>query len=518
MPDLGIIVPSRSRPANIAKVIGAWDFTNAWDTADLIVAVDKDDPQIEGYRALYDPETCPMILVELDEWVPMVHKLDAVARSMAPMYFALGFAGDDHLPRTINWAARYVTVLRELGTGMVHGDDGIQGANLSTEWAVTSDAILALGRMVPAPVEHMYCDNSIMELFSAAGRLRYLPEIRVEHMHPIAKKAPNDDQYKKVNSREQFHRDRLAYQTWQRRDMALQLAALVSLAPALPPAPPSRSRPRARPATISRKVVRPMNHSVAPRLFRRVKGATPDEIGMALADFATQVPADQGIVELGVYQGRTALLMAWGARQGLGAHVWGFDAWELAENTYGPPFKTSGSRSWAFHHVQNLGYSDDITLKQGFSLDEAAKWEGPIGLLFIDADHSYEGARGDFLAWAPHLAPGAVVAFDDYGHEDWPGVKDAVDDLVSEGVLEPVKIYHDRLAVTSVKTSTEGTSLRSPDLGIVQAGEVGGVPGGTSIDDLNLGQLRPLAKLRGIVLGARKDKRSEILDALRAGE
>jgi predicted O-methyltransferase YrrM len=352
--------------------------------------------------------------------------------------------------------------------------------------------------------------------------------------------------------------------------MALQLAALVSLAPALPPAPPSRSRPRARPATISRKVVRPMNHSVAPRLFRRVKGATPDEIGMALADFATQVPADQGIVELGVYQGRTALLMAWGARQGLGAHVWGFDAWELAENTYGPPFKTSGSRSWAFHHVQNLGYSDDITLKQGFSLDEAAKWEGPIGLLFIDADHSYEGARGDFLAWAPHLAPGAVVAFDDYGHEDWPGVKDAVDDLVSEGVLEPVKIYHDRLAVTSVKTSTEGTSLRSPDqaidapvptsltsegasfedvrqpevttsddppsakapaqtstegtslrspdLGIVQAGEVGGVPGGTSIDDLNLGQLRPLAKLRGIVLGARKDKRSEILDALRAGE
>ena len=58
-----------------------------------------------------------------------------------------------------------------------------------------------------------------------------------------------------------------------------------------------------------------------PPEFRQVRGATPDEIGFTLADFAKQVPADQEIVEIGVFRGRTAILMAWGAKQGNGAHV-----------------------------------------------------------------------------------------------------------------------------------------------------------------------------------------------------
>lgn len=37
----------------------------------------------------------------------------------------------------------------------------------------------------------------------------------------------------------------------------------------------------------------------------------------------------------------------------------------------------------------------------------------PADFVFIDADHSYEAVRGDFLAWAPRLAPGGVLAFHD---------------------------------------------------------------------------------------------------------
>lgn len=582
MPDLAIIVPTRGRPANVRRVISAWDFTNAWDHADLVLVADADDPEIREYHEVVQdtmhPDTSePLVrLMHVDEWQPMVHKLDRAARELAGRYFAVGFAGDDHLPQTIGWAKRYLDVLRELGTGMVYGDDGYQGAKLSTEWAVTSDVVRALGRMVPAPVEHMYCDNAMMDLFGAAGAMRHLPEVRIEHMHPVAGKAETDDQYRRVNHRDQFRRDRQVYERWHRLDLPSQIALVRQLRADRPDEAAPRPTPR---TTTGRRPVARRGGTMStrpPRFFKRVRAATPEPIMMALADFATQVPGDQEIVELGVFQGRTALQLAWGARQGQGAHVTAIDPWDLEGNVYDPPFTDDSSRKWAHHWVKSLGYSKDIRLVQAFSQDAAETWdelgEGkPVGLLFVDGDHTRDGARGDIVMWSRHLAPGALIAVDDYGHPDWPGVKEAVDELVDEGVLEPVEIFHDRLAVTRLTERKDSEPGRRPaaitsegvspspypepvtDQRIVNSlmggqpdpevdrmvDEIAGLDDATSrrgrvspeeslfvdgtspnqeIEELNLAQLKALAKRREIVLGARKDKKAEIIAALKAGE
>lgn len=575
MRELALIVPTRGRPENIRKVIGAWDFTCAWDVADLVLAVDADDPEIRRYHELAaeheHPDTGEDLfrVIEYTSWLPMAHKLNATAARLAAegRYFALGFAGDDHLPQTINWAKRYLTVLHELGTGMVYGDDGYQGRKLSTEWAITADVVTALGgRMVPAPVGHMYSDNSIMDLFDAAGAIRHLPEVRVEHFNPYAGgKAPMDEQYKRVNGRDQYRRDRLEYERWKRSGLVADAAAVRALRPGAPEFRLEPVRP-SRPATVrppvgggklrsgpTRERIN-MNRFPFTKEFQHVRGATPDEIGMALADFANQVPADQEIVELGVFQGRTALIMAWGAKQGNGAHVTAIDPWDLPGNVYDPPFTDADSRAWAEYRIRELGYTDRIELVHAFSAEIAADWSGkPVGLLFVDGDHTREGARLDIEMWAPHLAPGAVIAVDDYHHPDWPGVAEAVDELVAEGVLEPVEVYHDRLAVTRLaaegqpmthsqrglandlpvtaitsegvavaESDTEESSQPHPNIererGVVHSGEVGGVDAGTPIEELNTGQLRSLAKARGIRLGVRKDKRDAMLQALRDGE
>jgi methyltransferase family protein len=625
MPDLAIIVPTRGRPENIRKVISAWDFTNAWDHADLILVADADDPEIQGYRdVVADADENLVKMVEMGEWMPMVHKLDAVAMSAALSgeYFALGFAGDDHLPQTIGWAETYLTALRELGTGMVYGDDGYQGRKLSTEWAVTADAVRALGRMVPAPVEHMYCDNSMMDLFGGAKAMRHLPQIRIEHMHPYAGKAETDAQYDRVNHRDQFKKDRRAYEGWLATGLGPDVVRIQNLRKGRPEVTnePTPARPRVA-GSAPRRVrqrrvqersapssVRRQSHQGqedrTPRHFRNVRAATPEDIMVTLADFATQVPADQEIVELGVFQGRTALQLAWGASLGHGAHVTAIDAWDLPGNTYGPPFTDADSRTWARHWVDTLGYADKIRLIQGFAVDEAAVWPyagehgKKVGLLFVDDDHSYDGARRAIESWAPHLAPGARIAVDDYDHPDWPGVKEAVDALVAEGVLEPIELFHDHLAVTRLAgftvppTPTEeeygslpvldisaitsegvhptcyeqdhdhsGSSCQGPVTAItsegvhpepdevdllfgddlpgsggpevqrpepdsevsrsrarVHADELPGVAAGTSIEELTTVQLRALARAREIVLGARKDKRADMLQALRAGQ
>lgn len=229
--DLVVIVPSRGRPANAARVVRAWEETGAFGAASLVFAIDEDDPSYADYfPAIVGRAGGGARVLSFPHWLPMVAKLDHAARQYAgaepeaqvlltdqqklELPFALGFAGDDHVPRTAGWAERYVEALRELGTGIVYGDDLIQRFALPTQWAMTSDLVRILGRMVPAPVEHLYSDTSIMALGRAIGRLRYLGDVVIEHCHPVAGTAPVDAGYQRVNSPEQYRTDRAAYGTW----------------------------------------------------------------------------------------------------------------------------------------------------------------------------------------------------------------------------------------------------------------------------------------------------------------
>ena len=50
-------------------------------------------------------------------------------------------------------------------------------------------------------------------------------------------------------------------------------------------------------------------------------------------------------------------------------------------------------------------------------------------LLFIDSSHDRESVLAAFRAWRAALIPGSVVAFHDYGHPGYPGVRDAIQEL-----------------------------------------------------------------------------------------
>lgn len=221
-----IIVPTRSRPENVAKVVQAWEDTGAFDDgAELCFAYDRDDPKRGLYElAIAATDGRQVHSSTVLEWSPMVHKLDTVTRWMLlrdPDLFAIGFAGDDHLPRTKGWAGRYINALAEMGTGIVSCTDGYRTDQLPTQWAMTTDIVRTLGRMVPAPVEHLYCDDAIRDLGQAADCYRYLDDVLIEHMHPLAKKAVTDEQYQRVNSSGQFSRDQLAYEMWRGHELGL---------------------------------------------------------------------------------------------------------------------------------------------------------------------------------------------------------------------------------------------------------------------------------------------------------
>lgn len=223
--DLLMIVPSRGRPHNIAELHDAWSDTTT-GAAGLLVAADDDDPTLPDYR-----EVCAACGIELTVGprLRMVPTLNKVAVERAPRHFALGFMGDDHRPRTPGWDAAYLDALRDLGTGYVYGDDLLAGERLPTQWAQTSDVVQALGAMVPAPVQHLWADNQIYDLGHTIGRIRYLPDVIVEHVHPLAGKAAEDDGYREVNAPKVFESDRRIYAHWYEHDMPAAVEKLRAL-------------------------------------------------------------------------------------------------------------------------------------------------------------------------------------------------------------------------------------------------------------------------------------------------
>lgn len=208
--DLLVIVPSRGRPHNIAALHDAWSSTTTGVSA-LLVAADDDDPTLGGYR-----DVCGDRGIELtvEPRLRMVPTLNKVALERASHHFALGFLGDDHRPRTLGWDAYYLAALRTLGTGWVYGNDLLAKERLPTQWAQTSNIVQALGAMVPAPVTHLWADNTIYDLGHALNRITYLPDVIVEHCHPLAGTATDDDGYREVNAPDAHEADRLIYADW----------------------------------------------------------------------------------------------------------------------------------------------------------------------------------------------------------------------------------------------------------------------------------------------------------------
>ena len=189
----------------------------------------------------------------------------------------------------------------------------------------------------------------------------------------------------------------------------------------------------------------------------QVPGLTPHTQCRRLAGLAAEVPAGQVIVEIGVYKGRTACWLAAGAQAGNGAHVYGVDPWGMAgqdayDNTPGKRrrYTNQANMGRAIEAVRRCGLQGRVTLMQGFSTQVAAhQWHEaqPIGLHYIDGDHREAAAYNDFTAWAVHMAADAVVCWDDYNPERFPGVVAAVGRLLGEGHVEKVD-QHDRLLIT----------------------------------------------------------------------
>jgi predicted O-methyltransferase YrrM len=144
---------------------------------------------------------------------------------------------------------------------------------------------------------------------------------------------------------------------------------------------------------------------------------------LLLYRLALQLPAGANLLEVGSYLGASACFLAAGAQQiGGSARVHCVDTWQNETMDDGLR-DTWGEFQTNIEHFQPL-----IVAHRGRSVDVAKTFNEQLDLLFIDADHSYEGCREDVISWLPHLKPNGVLVMHDYSWAE--GVKRVVSEFV----------------------------------------------------------------------------------------
>jgi glycosyltransferase involved in cell wall biosynthesis len=171
---------------------------------------------------------------------------------------------------------------------------------------------------------------------------------------------------------------------------------------------------------------------------------TPDELHAFLSNYRGGVSVEEGlalnryaadcaggdIVEIGSFRGKSAVALATGAIPSR-CQVYCVDPHVEFTGVYGGKFGPQDRG--AFYQVMlQTGLFEKVALINLPSREAARAWRRPIGLLFVDGDHSFRGVKGDFDAWDPHVCLGGIIAFDD-ATDPAVGPANLIDQILASG-------------------------------------------------------------------------------------
>ena len=196
-----------------------------------------------------------------------------------------------------------------------------------------------------------------------------------------------------------------------------------------------------------------------------IKSGTPDEDCYALYRWASTIPAEMSIVELGSWAGKSAVAMLFDTK----AHVYMIDPWR--SNTIYGSTKVPSKHIYATVQENVAEFTDAglCTLLRGKSVSSAVISKiadmskiTPIGLLFIDSMHTGKDVAEECAVYLPMLRAGALLIFHDYREpfvedgrpQDYSDYVQAINTLVLDTQEYEALEYTSRLLVLRKVTPT----------------------------------------------------------------
>lgn len=182
---ISIIVPSRGRPGNMARLVETGRAT-AVREPEFVFYLDEDDPASwEAAESLAVGCLIGPRIVLSEMWN------EAAKQATGDI---LMHCGDDIAFRTDAWDTAVEAAFEQWPDriGLVYGRDGVHDERLSTHAFLSREWVETLGRLVPPYFSSDMNDLWNWEVAGAVGRRQYLPQVYTEHMHPAVGKGELD--------------------------------------------------------------------------------------------------------------------------------------------------------------------------------------------------------------------------------------------------------------------------------------------------------------------------------------
>lgn len=174
-----------------------------------------------------------------------------------------------------------------------------------------------------------------------------------------------------------------------------------------------------------------MNLQQIHELIGTVEGWLTEWEGELLFRLAQTCSPAGAIVEIGSWQGKSAIWLAHGSRQGPRTPVYAIDP-----HVGSPEHQLEGGPVWTFdafqRNIARAGVDDLVRPILKTSAEAARSFDQPVALIFIDGAHEYEAVHEDIALWYPKLIEGGIMACHDtaYRPPKWRGTARAVEEAI----------------------------------------------------------------------------------------
>jgi hypothetical protein len=231
--EIVVLAPTRGRPERAEDLVASFRGTVHLFSTSLILVVDRNDPEIERYleipgrhrgpaggQPLSPPDPVHVMVLAEHETGNLTKATNSAARRVWDDDLVIGHVGDDHLFRTPGWDRVVLAHLRSQ-PGVLYGNDLNVRELLPTAPFINAIIPRTLGWYALPTCHHMYIDNAWKQIGQGIGRLIYLDDLIIEHMHPSVRKAKPDAGYLLADS--SLDHDRIAFEAWMKMDYAEDL-------------------------------------------------------------------------------------------------------------------------------------------------------------------------------------------------------------------------------------------------------------------------------------------------------
>lgn len=172
-------------------------------------------------------------------------------------------------------------------------------------------------------------------------------------------------------------------------------------------------------------------------IAKGAEGYLSEREGRFLTAAVALSPAKGSNIEIGSFKGRSTICIASACKR--------YDLGKLvAIDPHTSPSSTDPSlhgQTSSFddfeRNVREAGVADVVQSERKFSHEIGTIWAQPIRFLWIDGDHTYEGARSDVLLFRRLLAPGAVVAMHDVLGTHYGSLRTFVEEILDSTDFGP---------------------------------------------------------------------------------